>query len=307
MPGEQWDPQQHGSASNDSFLRHLPRKREAALIAQGFNIQRSPSLHPHSAFSRAMSTAVDPTARTIPLDGLPLAILTISCVFLGLSIIAVSLRTYARLASNIFGFDDAFIILGTVSLLQGILRCCEIAKRSIVTYAAPPGRLHCRNRSLNKWNTRGPRKTRSRSQLMAIERVCQILHHLDPDLRYCSGTGQIKCLYNNFANRVNQGSSTYYGFTPFSPLPGLPFASRSSGTLLYCKPVNAIWMPQLVMSGQATCSPVTTLVIIGHVATVSTIATDLALVVVPAIILWNTQMSKQAKFRAFALLSFASA
>jgi hypothetical protein len=78
------------------------------------------------------------------------------------------------------------------------------------------------------------------------------------------------------------------------------------GTLTYCQPVEAIWTPALVLSGKATCAPVDTFVIIGHVATVSTILTDLALVVVPAIILWNTQMKRQAKLQAFGLLSFAS-
>jgi hypothetical protein len=78
------------------------------------------------------------------------------------------------------------------------------------------------------------------------------------------------------------------------------------GTLLYCSPVNAIWTPMLVITGKATCAPVQTFVIIGHTATVSTILTDMALVVVPAIILWNTQMKRQAKLQAFGLLSFAS-
>jgi hypothetical protein len=78
------------------------------------------------------------------------------------------------------------------------------------------------------------------------------------------------------------------------------------GTLLYCQPVNAIWTPMLVVTGKATCAPVKTFVVIGHCATVSTILTDLALVVVPAIILWNTQMKRQAKLQAFGLLSFAS-
>jgi hypothetical protein len=78
------------------------------------------------------------------------------------------------------------------------------------------------------------------------------------------------------------------------------------GTLTYCQPVEAIWTPALVISGKGKCAPVDTFVIIGHVATVSTILTDLALVVVPAIILWNTQMKRQAKLQAFGLLSFAS-
>lgn len=75
---------------------------------------------------------------------------------------------------------------------------------------------------------------------------------------------------------------------------------------MYCRPVEALWTPTLLISGKGTCAPVETLVIIGHVATTSTIITDLALVVVPAIILWNTQMKKQAKLQAFGLLSFAS-
>jgi hypothetical protein len=78
------------------------------------------------------------------------------------------------------------------------------------------------------------------------------------------------------------------------------------GTLLYCRPVSAIWTPRLISSGEATCAPVATFVIIGHVATVSTILTDMGLVVVPAIMLWNTQMKKQQKLQAFGLLSFAS-
>ena len=78
------------------------------------------------------------------------------------------------------------------------------------------------------------------------------------------------------------------------------------GTLLYCRPVSAIWTPQLVVSGKGMCAPVSTLVVIGHVATVSTILTDMGLVVVPAVMLWNMQMKKQQKLQAFALLSFAS-
>jgi hypothetical protein len=78
------------------------------------------------------------------------------------------------------------------------------------------------------------------------------------------------------------------------------------GTLTYCRPVSAVWNPMLVITGKATCASVETFVVIGHTATVSTIVTDLALVVVPAIILWNTQMKKQAKLQAFGLLSFAS-
>lgn len=69
----------------------------------------------------AESTIVDPDARLIQPDGLPLAILLTSSVFLGLSIITVTLRTFTRLARGVFGLDDAFIIVGTVSALAAIL------------------------------------------------------------------------------------------------------------------------------------------------------------------------------------------
>lgn len=64
--------------------------------------------------------------------------------------------------------------------------------------------------------------------------------------------------------------------------------------------------PTLIISGEGKCAPVETFLIIAHTATVSTILTDMALVIVPAIILWNTQMKRQAKIQAFGLLSFAS-
>lgn len=78
------------------------------------------------------------------------------------------------------------------------------------------------------------------------------------------------------------------------------------GTLLYCQPTEAMWKIELVMTGQGKCAPVSTFVAIGHVATSSTIATDLALAVLPGWILWNTQMKTQMKLQVFGLLSFAS-
>lgn len=60
---------------------------------------------------------MDPDARIIAPDGLPLTIIIISCVFLGLSIISVSLRTYVRYVKGVFGLDDAFVAVGTVNTI----------------------------------------------------------------------------------------------------------------------------------------------------------------------------------------------
>lgn len=62
------------------------------------------------------SKDIDPSARLITPEGLPLAIIIISFVFLALSLVAVSLRTYIRLKKRTFGLDDAFMAIGTVRL-----------------------------------------------------------------------------------------------------------------------------------------------------------------------------------------------
>lgn len=60
---------------------------------------------------------VDPKARIVAPDGLPLAIIIASSVFLGLSIIAVALRTYVRLAKGTFGLDDAVMGVAVVRMI----------------------------------------------------------------------------------------------------------------------------------------------------------------------------------------------
>jgi hypothetical protein len=62
----------------------------------------------------APTNDVDPSLRLITPDGLPLAIIIISCIFLGVSLVTVSLRTYIRLKKRTFGVDDAFMVVGTV-------------------------------------------------------------------------------------------------------------------------------------------------------------------------------------------------
>ena len=66
------------------------------------------------------SNGVDPNARLIALDGLPLAIVVISLIFFIASIITVSLRTYIRLKKRIFGLEDTFMVIGTVGPLMKV-------------------------------------------------------------------------------------------------------------------------------------------------------------------------------------------
>ncbi|KAF1849264.1 cytochrome P450 [Cucurbitaria berberidis CBS 394.84] len=230
--------------------------------------------------STAMSTTVNPNERIIPLDGLPLAILAISCVFWVLSVITVSMRAYTRISKAIFGLDDAFMVAGTI---------VYTAATGLAIYAllVGLGRLEA---DLNAWQ---------RSEAMK--------YYIIWILTYVLALAVVKSsiwitILRIASTKINLRVTVYV-------LLGITWASfciTFIGTLLYCRPVRTIWTPLLVLTGKGSCAPVGTFVIIGHVATVSTIVTDLALVVVPAIILWNTQMKKQQKLQAFGLLSFAS-
>ncbi|KAH6638159.1 hypothetical protein C7974DRAFT_432869 [Boeremia exigua] len=223
---------------------------------------------------------VDPEARLITPDGFPLTIIVTSCVFLGLSILAVSLRTYVRLAKGTFGYDDAIIGCGTAVYTA-------VTGLSIYGCLVGLGRLE---KDLNAWQY---------SEAMK--------YYIIWILMYVVGLAMVKSSICITIQRIaSTKKALVYSVWVLLAVTWMSFLITFLGTLLYCRPVRAIWTPTLILSGEGSCAPVDTFVIIGHVATVSTIATDLALVVVPAVMLWNTQMKRQAKFQAFGLLSFAS-
>ncbi|KAF1916849.1 hypothetical protein BDU57DRAFT_595411 [Ampelomyces quisqualis] len=242
---------------------------------------------------------VDPSLKTITPDGLPLAIIVLSTIFLGLSIITVSLRTYIRIKKGTFGLDDCFMVAGCAAytIATGL---------AVYDVYIGLGRV---NADLNEW-----------------QQAQSLKYYIIWILIYVLALATVKSsicitILRIASTKINLRITVYV----------LLFVTWASffitfiGTLLYCHPVRAIWTPMLVITGQATCAPVKTFIVIGHCATgkvnthtlrtcadffsvpaVSTILTDMALVVVPGIILWNTQMKKQAKLQAFGLLSFAS-
>lgn len=247
---------------------------------------------------------MNPNARLIEPHGLPLAILIITSIFLGLSVLTVSLRTCTRLTKGIFGLDDTFIVIGTVSIIHllsfGIKKLTvetdECRMQVVYTVASSLaiygvliglGQLQV---DLNQWQSEESMK-----------------YYILWILTYVLALATVKSSVCMTILRI--GSTKMNLRITIYALLAITWASfliTFIGTLTYCHPVRAIWLPRLVISGHGTCASVDTFVIIGHTATVSTIITDLALVVVPGFILWNTQMKRQAKIQAFALLSFAS-
>lgn len=99
-------------------------------------------LHPvcilaiHSRLEPAMATPtsdVDPSARLITPDGLPLAIIAISSIFFMLSVVTVALRTFIRIKKRIFGLEDTFMVIGTVCLS---LRVCSLGYADMTSQIA---------------------------------------------------------------------------------------------------------------------------------------------------------------------------
>jgi hypothetical protein len=105
------------------------------------------------------SDGVDPSARLISPDGLPLAIIIISSIFFAASIITVTLRTYIRLKMGIFGLEDTFMVIGTVSLFSTVQHLHDTDKTFQIVYIPVTGLaiygcligLGRMNEDLNAW------------------------------------------------------------------------------------------------------------------------------------------------------------
>ncbi|KAL0933894.1 uncharacterized protein CTRU02_210693 [Colletotrichum truncatum] len=226
------------------------------------------------------STTVDPDLRMLPPVHLPLAIIIISCIFLVFSIICVGLRTRIRIVERTFGLDDGLMAAGTVVYTAVV---------GLAVYGCFIG-LGTLEAKLNQWMW---------SEALKIYIVWILLYVVALALVKSSVCITIqRIVTTNKALRIT-----------IWVLLGLTWASffiTFIGTLLYCEPVEALWTPQMILAGKGKCADVDVLIALGHVATSSAIVTDLALVVVPAVILWGTQMKTQTKLQVFGLLSFAS-
>jgi len=84
------------------------------------------------------------------------------------------------------------------------------------------------------------------------------------------------------------------------------FITTFIGILLLCRPVAANWDPSIIAEGRGECSPTTSMLGLSYTSTASTIVTDLACAILPAILLWHTQMRLSKKIMVATILSFGS-
>lgn len=72
------------------------------------------------------------------------------------------------------------------------------------------------------------------------------------------------------------------------------------GVLLLCQPISANW------TGEGHCAGSATMIALSYTSTATTILTDLALAILPGVMVWNTIMDTRQKISVCLLLSFGS-
>ncbi|KAI1506235.1 hypothetical protein F5X99DRAFT_127774 [Biscogniauxia marginata] len=223
---------------------------------------------------------VDPNARFIPLEGLSLAIVVVSLIFFVVSALAVGGRIYVRFTENTFGLDDWLMLFGTL---------VYAAETALSCYAACVG-LGSPDSKHNAFFAEEGKKYFTIWILVYVHALATVKSSVCVTILRIAGT------------KTNMRIALWV-------LLAITWASylvTFIGDMLVCRPIEASWNASLVLSGEATCAPMDLMIGLSHTATGSTIATDLACAVLPAIILWNAQMDKKSKLSAFVLLSFAS-
>ncbi|ORY58874.1 uncharacterized protein BCR38DRAFT_527394 [Pseudomassariella vexata] len=219
-------------------------------------------------------------ASYIPLTGLSLAIVVSSLICLVLSVTAVGIRTYVRLADKLFGLDDSLVLAGTLVYVVDVGLACDAAFMGV-------------GQPDSKQNAFFAEESKKYFTIWILV--------------YVIGLATIKSSICVTMARIAD-TQTLYRVAVYVLL-GITWTSflvTFIGVLVFCRPIEGNWKASLVLSGEATCASMETMIGLSQTATGTTIVTDLACAILPGLILWKTQMNLRHKLAVFALLSFAS-
>lgn len=168
-----------------------------------------------------MAGSVDPAARTVQPEGVALAIVVVSPIFLFFSILAVAARIYVRVTENVTSIDD-YLLLGSLVSNSTFLQFCYILAVEIVMrhkrwlinifisstfnvnlsmsnittdilYPRHSDRHPCRHRR-SRHGQRPP-------QCVDANTGDEVVHDMDLDICHRTGTPQILHLYDDMENR----------------------------------------------------------------------------------------------------------
>ncbi|KAK6226115.1 hypothetical protein QIS74_02162 [Colletotrichum tabaci] len=224
---------------------------------------------------------VDPNQRFVsPLQGTGLSLFVVSIVGGVSSLIVVGLRTYHRLQRRNFSLDDGLMLGGLIIYLVDVALACLGALSGLGT----------RNADLNATMISESMKYLMIWMMLYVAALCLVKSSICfTTLRIATTMPKLR-----IAVYVLLGLTIATFFTTFI------------GILLLCRPVEANWNQSLIAEGRGECSPMSAMLGLSYTSTASTIATDLACAVLPAIILWQTQMKLSTKIVVSTILSFGS-
>ncbi|KAI1086592.1 hypothetical protein F5B19DRAFT_501184 [Rostrohypoxylon terebratum] len=215
-----------------------------------------------------------------PIEGVGLAIIVTSVIFIPISIVVVLLRVCVRWTEKLFWWDDATMFV------------------ALLVYNVTIG-LSCRS----VWLGLGTHKDhltesqeRDATMFFAIwlplYATCLVLIKASICLTMLRLTQTMR--YTRWAIYVLQ-------FLSISA-----FIISVTGSATSCTNFAANWDRRLLAEGKATCAPVSGVFGITYTTTAITIITDIACAIIPGIVLWNTQLKLKVKVSVGVLLSFGS-
>ncbi|CAI4218933.1 unnamed protein product [Parascedosporium putredinis] len=227
-----------------------------------------------------MST-VDPDQRWVTrLESTGLSLFVVSIVGGVVSLIVVGLRTIIRVHARNFNLDDGLMLAGLVVYLADVALACVGALHGLGT----------RNADLNQPMMIDSIKYLMLWMLLYVISLCLVKTSI------CATTLRIATTLPKLRIAVY----ILLGLTIAT------FITTFIGILLLCRPVAANWDPTILAEGRGECSPITSMLGLSYTSTASTIITDFACAVLPAVILWHTQMKLSTKIMVATVLSFGS-
>ncbi|KAI1385678.1 uncharacterized protein F4822DRAFT_351166 [Hypoxylon trugodes] len=205
-----------------------------------------------------------------PMHGMGVAIYLISLIFVAFSVATVGLRTYVRWSEKLLWWDDGLMLLGLIVFVAQVAISCRSVYFGVgyrIEDLTDYKRAHA-NKYLTIW--------------MLLYSVCLL---------------SVKSSICITVLRLSE-TLKYVRFSIYALLALCVSASLISiiGGITQCRPGST----------DGTCSSWDAVYGIAYTTTVITIITDIACAILPAIILWKTQLRLRTKALVCILLSFGS-
>ncbi|KAI1103719.1 hypothetical protein F4804DRAFT_218659 [Jackrogersella minutella] len=219
-------------------------------------------------------------ANRVPFQPITLAIYIISIIFTITSTVVVCLRVYIRWIEKSIWWDDGMMFGGLMIYIINITIGCRAAYFGVGTHT---------------WTLTEAQQKEAKIYLtiwMPVYSICLVLVKGSICMTMLRLTETMQ--YIRIAVYVLLGFSIVSSITSFV------------GSMAICQPFAANWDSDMVAEGRGGCASVNIVLTISYVTTAITIGTDIACAMLPAIILWNTQLKLKVKLLVGLLLSFGS-